>query len=167
MTFPVRTSLRAVPLIALAAVAGIFAFRGVVSGVEPPPTAPDFTTVFGPVQLDGQNLIPNEQVVIAIVNGLSCGNDVTQVASDDPTNAPDIGKTVYAINVLADGSGFSQAPGCGTNGDAVSFLFPELHRIAVETSTFTGVGFTRQELTLGPELTFRQSIPLVTSDGVN
>jgi hypothetical protein len=167
VTFPVRISVQAVLLIAFAAFAAVVAFRGIASGIEPPPSAPDFTTVFGPVQMDGQNLSPNEQVVIAMVNGLSCGNDVTKVASDDPSNAPDIGKTVYAISVLADGAGFSQAPGCGTNGDAISFYFPELRRFALETSTFTGVGFKRQELTLGPELTQRQAIPLVTSDGIN
>ncbi len=167
MTFHVRAYVQTALLITLAVIAAVFAFRGVVSGAEPP-GPPDFTVVFGPVQLDGQNISPNEQVVIAIVNGLSCGNAVTQVASDDPTNAPDIGKTVYALNVFADGAGLSQAPGCGSNGDIISFYFPEQRRLAVETATFTGIGSpSRKGLTLGPELTFRQSVPLVSSDGVN
>ena len=153
-------------LVAVSALAALFGFRGTAEGVDPPPAPPDFTTVFGPVQLDGQNISPAVQPIVAFVNGNSCGDseEQTQVASDDPANAPDIGKTVYAISVFADGSGFGQSPGCGTSGDSIHFYLPALHRMANETATFDGVGFTRQELTLGPELQFRATVPVLAAD---
>jgi len=167
VTSPVRTPALALLLFVFAAVAGLFASSSVAFSVIPPPSAPDFTTVFGPVQLDSQNILPNEQPVIAFVNGRSCGTDTTQVAADVPSNEPDIGKTVYAVDVLADGTGFSQLPECGADGDTITFYFPALHRVANETSTFTGVGFKREELTLDSELIFRFPVPLVTADGIN
>ena len=167
MTSRVPAPALAMSLLALATVAGLFASRGVAFSVDPPPSPPDFTTVFGPVQVDGQNIVPSEQMVMAFVNGRSCGTDSTKVASDDPSNEPDIGKTVYAVSVLADGSGFSQALGCGTNGDTVSFYFPDLHRLANESTMFSGVGFKREELTLGSEMSFRLPTTLVTADGID
>jgi hypothetical protein len=163
VTYSLRTRRTTVVVIALVALLGLLAFRGVASGTVPP-TPPDFSTVFGPVQLDGQNLQTSEQTLIAMVNGQACGHTATQVASDDPSNEPDIGKTVFAVNVMANGSGFSQVPGCGTNGDIIHFYLPEEHRLATETSVFSGVGFQRQELTLDAELVNRLPVPLVTAD---
>ena len=164
MTFYFHPPVRILLLIALVAIAGVATFRGVVSGQVPPPPPPDFTTIFGPVQLDGQNIVPNDHLIIAMVNGRGCGYDTTKVAADDPSNAPDIGKTVFAINVLADGTGSSQALGCGVPGDRIYFYFPDLRRFATETAQFVGIGFERTPLTLSEELTNRIYLPLVVKD---
>jgi len=130
------------------------------------PPIPDFYWPYGKVLVNGSNLIPFQQAVVGIVNGRACGVDKTLVASASPnTPADDVGRTVYVVNVLADGSASGQRTGCGHPGDAVTLYFPESHRIGLSQGTFQPGG-QRVDLNLGPELTFRVPLPLASSDGV-
>ncbi len=155
-------------LIASAAALLIALFASHSSQAQNPPPLPDFTTAFGQVQLDGSNISPSEQTVIAFVNGRACGFGASEVASNDPDNTTDVGKTVYVVDVRADGSGVFQLPGCGTQNDAISFYFPESGRMAVEETTFTGppAGFVRVDLSLDIALSHRLSAQLTASDGI-
>jgi hypothetical protein len=133
---------------------------------QEPPGAPDFAWPYGTVQVDGANLDPAVQPVIALVNGQSCGDGLTQVAGAAPGTPPgDIGKTVYVVDVLAHGSGVGQRPGCGVAGLPIWLWFPVAGRFALEQPLF-GPGGQRADLELGPPLAFRLRSPQVARDGV-
>ena len=138
---------------------------GVARAVDPP--QPDFFWPYGKVQVDGENVSPAVQRVIAIVNGQACGEATTLVAQAGPgVPAGDVGKTVYVVNVLAAGSNPGQRPGCGVTGNLVGLYFPDSHRFALQETVFV-VGNHRFDVDLGPELTFRLVGPMVANDGLN
>ena len=153
---------------AIPVLASLLLGAGVVSyaGAQDPPE-PDFFWPYGTVQVDGANVEPAEQQVVAIVNGVACGESMTFVAAPGPgVPAGDVGKTVYVVDVHADGVGAGQRVGCGSAGDAVALYFPELRRLALQQPVFV-VGGQRVDLALGAELGFRLQGPMVASDGVN
>jgi hypothetical protein len=118
------------------------------------------------VQLAGGNLEPEVQPVIALVNGKACGEDETFVAQAGEGVPPeDVGKTVYVVNVLADGAGAGQRAGCGDPGELVSLYFVGSHRIALQQPQFEAGGL-RVDVELGPELSFRMPLPMLAGDGV-
>jgi|GEM_PF-4267327 len=128
------------------------------------PPRPDFYWPYGRVHVDGTNIAPEQQTVIALVNGKACGEATTKVALPGPGVAPaDAGKTVYVVNVLHDGTDAGQRAGCGTPSATVTFYFPQLGRFAVQQPGFVSGG-QRVDLDLGPQLGFRVAAPLVASD---
>ena len=128
------------------------------------PGPPDFYWPYGIVQADGGNLSPAVQPVYAFVNGIRCGEGVTLVATAG-ANVPagDVGKTVYKIDVLADGSRVDQRPGCGEAGDEVTLYFPAMRRFAVQSPTFKQGG-ERLDLTLAGALQYRVITPQTSRD---
>jgi len=130
------------------------------------PPLPDFYWPYGRVQDAGANLAPEVQPLFTMVNGRVCGVAETTVAAAAPgIPAADTGKTVYVVDVAADGTGPGQFPGCGRPGDTVVFYFPLAARLAVEQPAFQQGG-ARVDLELGPALSFRLLAPLPASDGV-
>uniref|UniRef100_UPI00332CC1B7 hypothetical protein n=1 Tax=Pseudoalteromonas sp. 5-MNA-CIBAN-0065 TaxID=3140421 RepID=UPI00332CC1B7 len=85
------------------------------------------------------------QPVIAIVRGRACGEGTTTVATEPPADA---GKTVYVLQVLADGPEAGQRPGCGRDGDVAMLYFPAAGRIALEQPLFQTGQTVRADLTL-------------------
>lgn len=132
------------------------------------PGPPDFALFYGTVQDGGENIAPEDQTLLALIDGQACGTVETSVAEAIPGNpAETIGKTVYAIHVMADGTGLFQMPGCGTTGVDVRFYFPETHRLAQQVGTFTSVetgAWTELNLTLGTELSHTLALPLMARD---
>ncbi len=129
------------------------------------PPQPDFFWPYGTVQIDGANIEPAEQPVIAFVNGKSCGDAFTKVAPEGPdTPEGDAGKTVYVVDVLADGTNPGDRAGCGRAGDPVSFYFPPIGRMAAQQPLFTA-GSARVDLDLSVELANRLVAPMAASDG--
>lgn len=138
---------------------------GLVSAADPP--QPDFAWPYGKVQLDGENLTPPVQRVIALVNGKTCGEAMTLTAqAGNGVPVGDVGKTVYVVDVLADGTSAGQRSGCGRPGDVISLYFPDSHRMAAQQTTFQA-GSQRLDLDLGPELSFRLQGPMLANDGLN
>lgn len=133
--------------------------------VDPP--QPDFFWPFGTVQSGGENIQPAQQRVIAVVNGKACGEALTLVAQVGPGVPPsDVGKTVYVVDVLADGTGTGQRPGCGRPGDQVLLYFTGSKAIAAQAATFV-VGNQRFDVELGPTLQYSLQGPMLASDGTN
>ena len=158
-----RLSLLAIEMLALLCAA--LAAPGALAQGDPP--QPDFYWPYGQVQLDGANIQPAGQRIIAIVHGRACGEGNTLVPVAGPGVPPeDVGKTAYVVDVLHDGTGAGQRPGCGMAGAAVNFYFPELGRFAVQQPGFV-VGTQRVDLDLGAALSVRMVVPLVAGDGVN
>ncbi len=152
--------------VALGALAFSCAAAGVTSALAIDPPQPDFFWPHGTVQLAGENVEPEVQPVIALVNGRACGEAETFVAQAGEGVPPgDVGKTVYVVNVLADGTSAGQRPGCGEAGELVSLYFVGSHRLALQQPQFA-VGGLRVDLELGPELSFRMPLPMLAGDGV-
>jgi hypothetical protein len=130
------------------------------------PPRPDFFWSYGRIQVGAANVTPPDQTIVAIVNGKVCGLARTQVANADPGNPPDdVGKTVYVIDVLADGPSSGQRPGCGRAGDPISIYLPEGHRVAAERPEFRpGLG-VRTNLDMSVHLQFGMPAPIVANDG--
>ena len=130
------------------------------------PPLPDFFWSYGRIQIGPVNVSPPDQTIVAIVNGKVCGIARTQVANADPGNPPDdIGKTVYVVDVLAEGTSSGQRPGCGKAGDPVIIYLPESHRAAVERPAFRpGLG-VRTNLDMSVHLQFGMPAPVVAADG--
>ncbi len=142
-----------------------FAAFGIARAVDPP--QPDFFWPYGKVQSGGQNISPPVQRVIAIVNGKACGEATTLVAQAGPgVPAGDVGKTVYVVDVFADGAGSGQRAGCGRPGDVVWLYFPESHQFAAQLANFAQ-GSLRFDVDLGDELPFRLQGPMLANDGLN
>lgn len=130
------------------------------------PPAPTFFWPYGKVQVAGTNLTPAVQPVIAFVNGRACGDDMTLVATAAPgTPAGDVGKTVYTINVLADGSGSGERAGCGHAGDSVLLYFP-LTGMAVQQPAFHQ-GPQRADVDIVQTMSYRLQAPMMAADGTN
>lgn len=147
-----------------------FAFsplRGVLPGEAADPPQPDFFWPYGQVRLDGANIDPAEQPVIGLVNGRACGQATTRVAQAGPgVPAGDVGKTVFVVDILANGLEVGHRPGCGHPGDAVQLYFPLARRLGVQGALFVA-GPQRLDVDLGPELQFALRGPMVASDGAN
>lgn len=135
------------------------------AGAQEPPGAPDFAWPYGTVLVDGANLEPPVQPVIALVNGVSCGDALTKVATAAPGTPPgDVGKTVYVVDVLADGSRPGQRLGCGVAGLPIQLWFPVARRLALQQPLFAPGG-QRIDLALGAPLGFELRATVVASDG--
>jgi hypothetical protein len=143
----------------------ILAAASLVRAADPP--QPDFFWPYGRVRADGANIVPAEQSVLALVNGKVCGQATTLVAAAGPgVPAEDVGKTVYVIDVLADGSNSGQRSGCGHPGDPVTLYFVGARRVALQQPQFV-TGGQRNDVDLGPELQFRLQGPMLANDGIN
>ena len=130
------------------------------------PPAPDFYWPFGKVQVFGGNLSPSVQPVIAFVNGKACGTAQVSVAPQaDGTPLGDVGRTVYVIDVLADGTGIGQRPGCGRPGDVVTLYFPK-SGIALQRPLFRQGG-QRVDLDIGIQTIYRLQAPMMAADGAD
>ena len=137
---------------------------GVTAAGAVDPPQPDFFWPYGQVQLDGANLDPEVQPVIAIVNGRACGEAETRVVQAGEGVPPgDAGRTVYVVDVLADGPNAGQRPGCGHAGDAVTLYFPLSHRFATGQLQFV-IGNLRADVELGPALGNRLPLPMLAGD---
>jgi hypothetical protein len=154
------------PIVALLVSAAVAAGTvGAVQAADPP--APDFFWPYGRALVNGQNLSPVSQTVIAFVNGRQCGQATTLVAQPaDGTPAGDVNRTVYVIDVLADGRGAGQRAGCGHAGDPVTLYFAGSKRVAVQQPVFKQGG-ERWDLDLGPELSFHVAGAMLAADGSN
>jgi hypothetical protein len=131
------------------------------------PPVPDFFFPYGKVQMGGANLNPTVQPVIAFVNGKACGDSQTLVAPAAPDTPPDdVGKTVYVVDVLANGAALGQRPNCGHPGDTVSLYFPVAHAIGNQTPSFQQGG-QRVDLDLTTNLSHRLTTPQVAIDASN
>jgi hypothetical protein len=105
------------------------------------------------------------QPVVAFVHDTNCGAGSTSVAeAGDGVPASDAGKTVYVLDVLADGPGAFQRTGCGRPGDVVRLYLPLLHAFLLPPSTFHQ-GFQRLDTTPGVPLGFQVRTPLTAADG--
>ena len=148
---------------ALVAFLVLVALPARVAVADSPPT-PDFYWPYGKVQIFGGNLSPSVQPVIAFVNGKACGTAMVSVAPPaDGTPIGDVGRTVYVIDVLADGTGIGQRPGCGRTGDPVTLYFPK-SGIAVQQPLFKQGG-QRVDLDIGVQTIYRLQAPFMASDG--
>lgn len=128
------------------------------------PPAPDFYWPYGKVQVFGANLGPPVQPVIAFVNGRACGSAMVSVAQQaEGTPAGDVGRTVYVVDVLADGPGIGQRPGCGRPGDLVTLYFPRTG-VALQQPLFKQGG-QRVDLDIGTRTIYHLPAPLMASDG--
>ena len=137
-----------------------------LAGAQSPPQ-PDFFWPYGTVLLGAENILPAQQPVIGLVNGKACGESTTFIATDAPgVPEGDVGKTVYVVDILADGSGPGHRPGCGTPGAPVTLYFPESHRLSQQAPGFIAGG-QRVDVSLGPELIYRLQGPMLASDGTN
>lgn len=149
------------------ALAGLLALSSLAASpafaLDPP--RPDFFWPYGTVQSGGANIEPAEQAVLALVGGRVCGQASTAVAQAGPgVPAGDVGKTVYVVDVLADGFGPGQRPGCGQPGSPVLLYFTRSGALAAQRLTFTPGG-ARYDLALGPRLQFRLQGPMLANDG--
>lgn len=161
MNFRSRRSTLALLFSLLVGVAAV----ATAAAVSPP--VPDFFFPYGKVQMNGANLSPAVQPVIAFTNGKACGDSQTLIATADPdTPADDVGKTVYVVDVLAAGTALGQRPNCGHPGDAVSLYFPVAHAIGNQTPSFQQGG-QRVNLDLTTNLSHRLTTPQVALDGSN
>lgn len=155
------------PLTSLMLGASLVLAGGVAVGAraQPSPPAPDFASPYGRVTIDGVPLEQPVQPVIAFVNGVACGEGHTRLIAAAPGVDPaDIGQVGFVLDVLADGAGPAQRPGCGKPGDSIRFYFPQVSRFAAESPTFRA-GFFRVDLSLLPALSERRVVPTLARDG--
>ena len=95
---------------------------------------------------------------------LSLAEGETLVATAGDNVPPsDVGKTVYKIDILADGTRVDQRAGCGHTGDSVTLYFPVLRRFATPNLTFHQGG-ERVDVTLAGTLPYRLISPGVSKD---
>lgn len=143
--------------------AGLIWLPQEAGAVDPP--RPDFFWPYGIVQVDGANVSPPEQPVVAFMGGTACGSAMTKVALAGQDVPPgDVGKTVYVVDVLADGPGPGQRVGCGRVGQPVTLYFPASGRIASFHPTFQ-VGGLRVDIELTQVLAERRIGAQVSADG--
>ncbi len=129
------------------------------------PPQPDFFWPYGVIQAGGANVDPVAQPLIAFVRGTSCGAATTKLAlagADVP--AGDVGKTVFVVDVLADGNGAGQRPGCGRIGDPVTLWLPLIGRMGTQQPAFKQ-GEMRVDVDVAVALSQRRWLPIVSSDG--
>jgi hypothetical protein len=129
------------------------------------PPVPDFFRPYGLVQSGGANIFPETQPVVAFVRDTNCGSGATFVALPaDGTPASDVGKTVFALNVLADGTGGGERRGCGRVNDPVMLYFPVLHALATPKPKFV-VGTVRIDVAVGAVLGSQARLGAIGADG--
>ncbi len=156
------------PLLALLAVTAAAVAVAALPSRAQPPAFPEFTTVYGRALIDGVNLQPPAQPLVAFVNGRACGWTSARLAqADDGDGAPDpdAGRTVYAVDARSGGDGLYQIPGCGQAGDAIRFYLPRSGRMAVEEARFGGDGAVRADLSFAVDLSWRLRAPQLANDG--
>ena len=147
----------------IALLAGGALWAGVAFAQTGPPQ-PNFYLPYGIVQMDGENLTPDVQPVIAFVNGIACGSGMTKVATAGAnTPASDVGKTVFVLEVMADGSNGGERPGCGKAGSVVTFYFPA-SGVASPGGVFKQ-GPERLDVSIVKALVTAQAIPALAGDG--
>ena len=129
------------------------------------PPVPDLFRPYGVAQTAGSNIAPEEQPVVAFLHDTNCGVGQTLIALPDIDTPPaDVGKTVYALDVLADGDGPGQRPGCGHPGDPVTLYFPALHALATPKPLFAAET-ARVDVEVGAPLPFSLQTALLANDG--
>ena len=153
----------------LIAAASAAAGWAALAGAQSPPGAPTFAYVYGRVLQGGENISPEAQPVIAIVNGASCGGTptTTLVATEgDDVPEEDVGRTVYVIDVLANGTNTYERAGCGQPGLPITLYFPAIGRMSSQQPLFQA-GPIRADLELDIALIHRSTVSQVASDGSN
>lgn len=133
------------------------------------PGPPSFAYAYGRVLVNGENLAPEVQPVIAFVNGKSCGGaPVSTFVATPGDDVPDedVGRTVYVIDVLADGTNTYERPGCGRSGDPIMLYFPTIGRSSTQQPLFQP-GPLRTDLELDVALQFRATLPQLSGDGTD
>jgi len=157
-------SRRAVAALLVSAI-GAVAVSGIATADSPP--VPDFFWPYGLIQVNGADVSPQVQPLIAFVNGRACGIAQTQVATAaDGTPASDVGHTVYVIDVLADGSGAGDRPGCGRPNQPVTLYLPQSGLVAAQQPLFQQ-GSERVDLNMSTHLVYHGASAAVASDGSN
>jgi hypothetical protein len=140
-----------------------------LAGAQSPPGAPTFAYVYGQVLVGGANISPETQPVIAFVNGVSCGGTPTTTlvaTAGDDVPEEDIGRTVYVIDVLANGTNNYERVGCGQPGVPIMLYLPSMGRMSSQQPLFQS-GPIRADLELDIALSQRTGIPQLASDGAN
>lgn len=131
------------------------------------PPAPDFYWPYGQARMGGASLNPSIQPIIAFVRGQSCGYAQTSVAvAGQNVPASDIGKTVYVVDISANGTSPGERPGCGQAGDPVLLYLPALHRTALQQPQFHQ-GNERVDLDFDNALPYQRYSPQLASDRTN
>lgn len=160
------------PLFALLAVIAVAAVVAAFPSRAQPPAFPEFTTVYGRALIDGENLQPPTQPLVAFVNGRACGwtsvaltPDADDGEGEDAEPDPDAGRTVYAVDARSGGDGLYQLPGCGQAGDAIRFYLPLSGRMAEEDARFGGEGAVRADLSFDVDLRWRLRAPQLANEG--
>lgn len=154
---------RSVAALSLSLLASLLAALAAAQG--PPPGPPDFYWPYGRVSIAGENVSPTAQPVVAIVNGNACGSDTTRIAAEGPDVPPgDVGRTVYVVNILPDGAGAGQAPGCGRPGEWPRLWFPAASYLSEPMPAFR-IGGLRVDIDLVTRLGERRTLPLLTGEG--
>ena len=154
---------------ALAVLVAAGAVYSVVAALAQAPSPPTFAYLYGRVAVDGANVVPETQPVIAFVNGKSCEGAPTQTfvaAEGDDVPPEDIGRTVYVIDVLADGENVYEREGCGHPGDPILLYLPAIGRMS-STQPLFQPGPLRADLPLDLWLSYRQVVPAVASEGAD
>lgn len=152
---------------AVIAVSGALAALVSLGLAESQPVPPSFAYLYGRVLVEGENISPESQPVMAFVNGKSCGGapSNTFVAIEgEGVPDEDVGRTVYVLDVLADGTKVYERPGCGHTGDQVILYFPVIGRMSSQRPLFQP-GPQRADLELDIALQFRAGIPAIATDG--
>ncbi len=155
----------------LFAAGGLLAAFGVasLSSAQNPPGPPSYGYVYGRVLVGGENISPEIQPVVAFVNGKSCGGGSAQTfvaVEGQDVPAEDVGRTVFVIDVLADGTKNYERSGCGHPGDPIALYFPAIGRSATFTPLFQA-GPLRADIELDVVFAQRASLPQVASDGAD
>lgn len=159
------------PLFALLAVIAVAAAVAALPSRAQPPAFPEFTTVYGRALIDGENLQPPDQPLVAFINGRVCGWTSVRLVpaadgdGEDAESDPDAGRTVYAVDARSGGDGLYQLPGCGRAGDAIRFYLPLSGRMAEEEARFGGDGAARADLSFGVDLPWRLRAPQLANEG--
>jgi hypothetical protein len=153
-------------LIATLVTAGIASWALAESQAQPAP--PTFAYLFGRVTVEGENVSPEAQPVLAFVNGKSCGEAATTFVATEGEDVPDddVGSTVYVIDVLGDGTHNYEREGCGHPGDPITIYLPTIGRMASARPLFQA-GPTRADVELDILLAFRAGVPQLASDASN
>lgn len=138
-----------------------------LSLAQNPPGPPSYAYLYGQALVGGENINPAIQPVVAFVNGKSCGSGTAQTfiatkGQDVPDE--DVGRTVYVIDVLADGTKNYERPGCGHPGDPITIYFPDIERMSSFEPLFQAGGL-RANLELDVTLSHRGVLPQLASDG--
>ncbi|OAI43099.1 hypothetical protein AYO38_02690 [bacterium SCGC AG-212-C10] len=142
------------------------AVSGAIAQAQGTPGHPDAYVPYGQVQTGAGNISPPVQTILAIVNGKVCGMDQTLIATAGPgTPEEEVGKTVYSIEVKAEGPNVFDIPGCGKPGDTVVFYLPVLGRLADQRVPFKSAVIERANLTFTTVLPHRVINPSAAKDG--